>query len=225
MKACSRFAFGLPTEARCLAAALALSAAAVGQTGNPLHLLPFFSSKSASAEHGASPAAARPDAGDDAYIIGPGDVLAIDVWKETEISQTLPVRPDGDIALPLTGTLKASGSTPEILARQIETKLAPFISHPVVTVMVTKVVSRAFQVMGAVVRPGSYPLAGPTRVLQALAEAGGFTPFAHTGSITILHWQPDGSQIRYQFDYDAVIRGHDVDQDRELQPGDTLIVP
>jgi|SRR6185437_9850583 len=202
------------------AACAGLAAATAAQAPNPLRLLPFVGKDSAPA-----PAPARPGAADAAYIIGPGDVLAVDVWKEAEISQTLPVRPDGDIALPLAGTLKASGSTPEQLAAQIEAKLAPFISHPVVTVMVTKVVSRAFQVMGAVLRPGSYPLAGPTRVLQALAEAGGFTPFAHTGDITIVHWQPDGTQVRFHFDYSAVIHGHDVAQDRELQPGDTLIVP
>ncbi len=167
-------------------------------------------------------AAAAPDAD---YVIGPGDVLAIDVWKEPEISQTEPVRPDGAIALPLVGTLHAGGSTPSALAQQIEAKLAAYIAQPVVTVMVAKVVSRSFQVLGAVLRPGSYPLVGPTRVLEALAQAGGFTPFADPAHVAILHWTPDGKQVRYRFDYSAVIHGNDVQQDRLLQPGDSLIVP
>jgi polysaccharide export outer membrane protein len=159
------------------------------------------------------------------YVIGPGDVLAIDVWKEPEISQTEPVRPDGAIAIPLAGTLRAGGSTPSELAAQIKARLAAYISDPVVTVMVTKVVSHSFQVLGEVLRPGSYPLVGPTTVLQALAQAGGFTPFADPGHVAILHRTPDGKQVRYRFDYSAVIHGNDLQQDRLLQPGDSLIVP
>ncbi|MGH9417112.1 MAG: polysaccharide biosynthesis/export family protein [Terriglobales bacterium] len=196
------------------------------QAPNPLHLLHHFQTHGDDSAAAAAPLSRPVAATSDAhYIIGPGDELAIDVWQEKEISQTLPVRPDGDIALPLAGTLRASGLTPEQLQTQIASKLKAFISDPVVTVMVTKIVSQSFQVLGAVVRPGSYPLVRPTRILQALAQAGGFTPFAHPGKLTVLHWRPSGQQERFEFDYNAVIHGEKLDQDRLLQPGDTVIVP
>ncbi|MGH9477032.1 MAG: polysaccharide biosynthesis/export family protein [Terriglobales bacterium] len=206
------------------AGVLALAAPAHAQ--NPLHALAHLvgneNSAAATPSAGARPPSTVPAAH---YIIGPGDVLAIDVWHEKEISQTMPVRPDGDIALPLAGTLRASGLTPEELEKQIAARLAAYITAPVVTVMVTEVVSQSIQIMGAVLHPGSYPLLRPTHVLQALARAGGFTPFAHPGGITLLHWQPDGKQVRYRFDYAAVIHGKKLDEDRLLRPGDTLIVP
>lgn len=214
-----------------IAAAVGLTVMAGGAAGaqapKPLPAASHFQDPdggSVAAANGSS----RPGAdatSDPHYVIGPGDVLAIDVWQEKEISQTMPVRPDGDIALPLAGTLRASGETPEQLQARIAAKLKVYISDPVVTVMVTKIVSKSFQVMGAVVRPASYPLERPTHVLQALALAGGFTPFAHPGNITVLHWEPDGTQDRFDFNYNDVIHGKHLDQDRLLQPGDTVIVP
>ncbi|MGH9488627.1 MAG: polysaccharide biosynthesis/export family protein [Terriglobales bacterium] len=212
---------------RILLTALLTAAAALAQTPQPLRWiadLAVHKNPPAAGEvsGGMRPPAVAPDTH---YVIGPGDVLAIDVWKEKEISQTMPVRPDGDIALPLAGTLRASGLTPEQLEQHIAKKLSAYITDPVVTVMVDKVISRTFQVLGSVLRPGSFPLVRPTRILQALALAGGFTSFAHPSHIVLLHWQPDGRQVRYTFNYSAVIQGKHLNEDRQLQPGDTLIVP
>ncbi len=194
------------------------------QAPNPLRLLPWMGRHARPAR--VRPSDREPEARESApYVIGPGDVLAIDVWHEKEISQTLPVRPDGKISLPLAGTLEASGRTPRQLQREITTKLAAFISHPVVTVMVAHVGSRKINVLGAVLRPGSYPLDTPTRVLGALAEAGGFTAFANRSKMIILHTRRDGQQVRYRFNYPAVIHGRKLAENRLLQPGDTLIVP
>ncbi|HVA63604.1 MAG TPA: polysaccharide biosynthesis/export family protein [Terriglobales bacterium] len=209
-----------------LALVLALPLAA--QAPNLLHLFPWHRADRAAAspaDH-AGPGerlAPAPPAAD--YVIGPGDVLTIDVWQEKEISQTLPVRPDGQIALPLAGNLVAAGQTPQQLQASIAARLAAYISKPVVTVMVAKVVSRDFSILGAVLRPGRYPLVSPTRVLQALAQAGGFTPFANRGNITLLRPRPDGTLARYRFNYSQIIQGHGLQQDRLLQPGDTLVVP
>ncbi|MGH9467281.1 MAG: polysaccharide biosynthesis/export family protein [Terriglobales bacterium] len=199
-------------------------AAVLAAAQGPLHFLAHLGGGPAApaASSGTRPLAVP---GDTQYIIGPGDVLSIDVWKEKEISQTLPVRPDGVITLPLVGTLRASGSTPGQLQRQIADKLSAFLSHPVVTVIVLKVVSKTFQVLGNVLRPGSYPLLRPTRILEALAQAGGFTPFADPGHITVLHWLPNGQQVRYRFDYSAVIHGKKLAEDRLLRSGDSVIVP
>jgi polysaccharide export outer membrane protein len=195
-----------------------LAAAAAAQAPNPLRLLHFGSS--------AKPPAERLAPADPAgYVIGPADVLSINVWKEKDLSQTLPVRPDGRISLPLAGTVRASGRTPHQLEARIKSRLAPFVTRPVVTVMVVKVGSRSFSVLGHVLRPGTYPLLGPVRVLAALAQAGGFTPFANPGKIELLRVNADGSVVRFPFDYSAVIQGRHLNQDREMLPGDTLIVP
>lgn len=189
--------------------------------------VPAAAAGAASPDGGATapiPAATASPAAPD-YVIGAGDVLQIDVWQQKEISRTLPVRPDGRISLPLVGAIVAGGRTPTELAQAISAKLAPFVSAPVVTVMVDKIASRNVSVLGAVLRPGTYPLPGPTRVLQALAEAGGFTPYANPGSIELLRVQPDGTVHRFTFDYPDVIKGKHIQQDRLLEPGDTIIVP
>ncbi|MGH9412489.1 MAG: polysaccharide biosynthesis/export family protein [Terriglobales bacterium] len=209
----------------CLFACLLLCGLRPGQAQTPLHWLTPWRDTTpahAAAASGKGRASATVAAG---YRIGPGDVLRIDVWKEAEISQTEPVRPDGEITLPLVGAVRASGLTPAALGHQIETLLAAYIAHPQVTVMVDKVVSRAFQVLGSVLRPGSYPLVRPTHVLQALAEAGGFTPYADRSHLVVLHWNAAGQQERFRFNYSDIIHGHHLQQDRLLQPGDTLIVP
>ncbi|TAN21966.1 MAG: hypothetical protein EPN33_09940 [Acidobacteria bacterium] len=209
-----------------LGGAVVLAGLLAASAQTPLHwLMPWHGH---AAQKAPAPSAGRRDGADGSetgYRIGPGDVLRIDVWKEAEISQTEPVRPDGNITLPLVGAVRASGLTPAELSQQIETKLAAYIAHPDVTVMVDKVVSRAFQVLGSVLRPGSYPLVRPTHVLQALALAGGFTPFADRDHILVLHWDAGGQQERFHFNYSDVIHGHRLQQDRLLQPGDTLIVP
>jgi polysaccharide export outer membrane protein len=181
---------------------------------------------------GAQPVAGDPATGavaalahNDTYVIGVDDVLAINVWKEPDVSRTVPVRSDGKISLPLAGEVQASGETPLQLEKLLATKLQSFISEPEVTVIVSEVKSQKFNVLGMVARPGSYPLTNSATVLDAIALAGGFRDFAKQKSIYILRQNPDGGQSRLPFNYKEVIRGKDSAQNIKLQPRDTIVVP
>jgi polysaccharide biosynthesis/export protein len=158
------------------------------------------------------------------FVIGNEDVLAISVWKDPELSRILPVRSDGKITLPLIGELQASGKTPTDLQAEIITDLQSFISKPKVTVMVQEIKSKRFNILGHVNKPGSYLLAPPTTVVDAIAIAGGFRDFAKTKSIYVLR-DDGGKQIRVPFNYKQVINGSDPEQNIELQPRDTIVVP
>jgi polysaccharide export outer membrane protein len=171
----------------------------------------------------ASGAPSRPSKDD--YIIGPEDVLAINVWKEPEISRSVPVRPDGKISLPLVGDLQASGQTTLKLRDTIADKLKDYISNPEVIVIVQDVKSRSFNIVGRVMKPGSYDLAKPLTVLDAIAMAGGFQDFAKSSKIYVLRRQADGSRTMLPFNYKTVIKGRGLEQNVELQPGDTVVVP
>ena len=161
----------------------------------------------------------------DAYVIGPEDVLAINVWKEPEISRSVPVRPDGKISLPLVGDLTASGLTTDKLRDDIAAKLKEYISNPEVIVIVEGVKSRSFNIVGKVGKPGAYDLAKPMTVLDAIAVAGGFMDFAKTSKIYVLRRQADGSRKMLPFNYKLVIKGRGLEQNVELQSGDTIVVP
>ena len=128
------------------------------------------------------------------YIIGADDVLAINVWKDPEVSRTVPVRSDGKISLPLAGEVQASGQTPLQLEKVLAAKLQSFISEPEVTVIVTEIRSQKFNILGMVIRAGSYPLTSSITVLDAIALAGGFRDFAKQKSIYVLRQNPDGAQ-------------------------------
>jgi polysaccharide biosynthesis/export protein len=162
---------------------------------------------------------------DDTFIIGPGDVLDINFWKEPYISMAVTVRSDGNISLPLIKEVQASGRTPRQLEREIASKLRPYISEPEVTVIVKEIKSQKFNILGQVVRPGSYPLTGSMTALDAIALAGGFRDFAKQKKIYILRKNPDGSESKLLFNYIAVAKGKNSDQNIKLQPGDTIIVP
>jgi polysaccharide biosynthesis/export protein len=162
---------------------------------------------------------------DDAFVIGAGDVLAINVWKEPEISHAVPVRSDGKVSLPLVGELQASGQTPRQLQVTLKEKLQAFISDPDVTVIVQEVRSQRFNILGQVVKPGSYLLTNTTTVLDALALAGGFRDFAKKKSIYVLRAKTDGSQTRIPFNYNDVIKGSKPAQNIRLEPRDTLVIP
>ncbi len=164
-----------------------------------------------------------PAAGD--YIIGADDVLAVNVWKENEISREVPVRPDGKVSLPLIGDLQASGLTSAQLQHSIRAMLAAYLVNPIVTIMVVEARSHRFNVVGEVEHPGSFVLGQPTTVLDALAMAGGFRDFAKTGSIYVLRQHADGSHERTPFNYKQVISGRSLQQNVQLQPGDTVVVP
>jgi polysaccharide biosynthesis/export protein len=162
---------------------------------------------------------------DDSYVIGANDVLAINVWKEPEISRSVPVRSDGKISLPLVGELQASGQTPRQLEQEISKRLLSYISEPEVTVIVTDSKSQKVNILGMVVKPGAYLLTSSTTVLDAIAMAGGFKDFAKQKSIYVLRQAPDGTQKRIPFNYKEVIKGKNPEQNIRVQTGDTVVVP
>jgi polysaccharide biosynthesis/export protein len=162
---------------------------------------------------------------DDSFVIGNDDVLAINVWKETEISRSIPVRSDGKISLPLVGELQAAGRTPLKLEQDIASRLKSYISEPEVTVIVQQINSQKFNIMGQVAKPGSYPLASASTVLDAIAAAGGFRDFAKQKSVYVLRQSPDGTQTRLPFNYKEVIKGKNPEQNVKLQAHDTVVVP
>jgi polysaccharide export outer membrane protein len=162
---------------------------------------------------------------DDSFVIGVDDLLAINVWKEAEISRSVPVRSDGKISLPLVGEVTAAGETPKRLEDEIARRLQNYISEPEVTVMVQEIRSQRINILGLVARPGSYVLGGPTTVLDAVALAGGFRDFAKRKSIYVLRQNQDGTQSRLAFNYKDVIKGQNSSQNVRLEPHDTVVVP
>ena len=171
----------------------------------------------------ADSAATKPH--DTTYLIGNDDVLGIEVWKEPEVSKSVPVRSDGKISLPLVGEVQAAGRTPLKLEQDIADKLKNYISEPEVTVIVQQTNSQKFNILGQVNRPGSYPLTNSATVLDAIALAGGFKDFAKRKSIYILRQNVDGMQTRIPFNYKEVIKGEKSAQNVRLQPRDTIVVP
>lgn len=159
------------------------------------------------------------------FIIGNEDLLAINVWKEPDLSRSIPVRSDGKISLPLVGELQAAGRTPLQLEQEISTKLKEFITEPEVTVIVEQINSRKFNILGQVVKPGTYPLTGATTVLDAIAVAGGFRDFAKQKGVYILRLSASGEETRIAFNYKEVIRGKSPQQNIKIQPHDTIVVP
>jgi len=157
------------------------------------------------------------------YRISRGDKLRVEVYKDEYLSQSLQVRPDGRITLPLAGDLAAAGLTPIELRDRITAALKEFVANPVVTVIVVEVVEPVVYVMGEVNQPGSVPMRGPMTVLQALAVAGGFKEFANPRGIRILRRSADNSKVEtIPFNYrTAVKNGTSV----FLQEGDTVVVP
>jgi polysaccharide export outer membrane protein len=161
----------------------------------------------------------------DSYIIGAEDVLSIYVWKEPDMSRTVPVRPDGMITVPLVGEIKAAGYTPLQLQDVISEALKKLISDPQVTVSVEKVSSLSFNIVGEVGHPGYFPLTRRMTVLDAIAMAGGFKDFAKTKKVYVLRTSASGTQERLPFNYKEVIKGTNPQQNIELQPRDTIVVP
>jgi polysaccharide biosynthesis/export protein len=168
-----------------------------------------------------NPAAAVVDAD---YKIGAQDVVRIDVWKEPEITRTIPVRPDGKISLPLLNDVQASGLTAMQLAGAIRDGLTKYLTNPQVTVTVTEINSRRVYVTGEVMRTGALPLLPNMTVLQALASAGGFTQFAKLKDIYILRME-NGQQVKYAFDYKEALKGKHPERNILLRPGDLIVVP
>jgi polysaccharide biosynthesis/export protein len=173
---------------------------------------------------GGDGAVAKAASGDAKYVIGPQDVLDINVWKEAELSRVVPVRPDGRISLPLLNDVQAAGLTPGQLAAQITEGLKKFITNPQVTVIVTQINSQRVYILGETLRPGAYPLLPGMTVLQALSSGGGFTMFANTKKIYVVR-QTGGKQEKFPFNYKEAVGGKHPEQNIVLQGGDQIVVP
>ena len=157
------------------------------------------------------------------YLIGPDDTLYVNVWKEPDLTATLPVRADGMISLPLLNDVQASGLTPMQLAASITDKLKKFVSDPRVTVVVTQMNSQRVYVTGEVNHSGAMNLTPDMTVLQALSTAG-FSQFANTKGIYVLRSE-NGTQKKYPVNYKKLVKGEASQQNYLLKPGDTIVVP
>lgn len=172
-----------------------------------------------------APTADAPAAVEPEYVIGADDVLAVNVWREQEVSRVLPVRPDGMISLPLAGDIQAAGKTAHQLEAEITKRLASYIDHPTVTVIVQEVRSQRVNVVGEVMKPGAYPLHNPTTVIDAIAMAGGFKDFAKQSKIYVLRASAGDAQQKIPVNYKDIIKGKKPEENIVLQPHDTIVVP
>jgi polysaccharide export outer membrane protein len=157
------------------------------------------------------------------YVIGADDTLHISVWKEPDLSVTLPVRPDGKISMPLLDDIPAAGMTPVSLKELITARLKKYIDDPRVTVVVTAMNSRRVFVTGEVLHTGPMNLLPNMTMLQALAEAG-FNQFSNLKAIYLLRTE-NGKQQKISFNYKEVVKGNHPEQNIVLKPGDTIVVP
>jgi polysaccharide export outer membrane protein len=173
---------------------------------------------------GQSPAPAAGETERSDYLIGPGDVLQLFVWKEPELTRELTVRLDGRISVPLLGDVEATGRTPAQLAAELSKRFTRFLEAPQVTLGVAQANSTRFYVLGQVNKPGDFALTGRTTVLQGLALAGGFKEFAKTDSIVIIR-REKGAETVVPFNYKRLESGKELAQNVALRPGDTVLVP
>jgi polysaccharide biosynthesis/export protein len=161
----------------------------------------------------------------DSFIIGNDDMLAISVWKEPDLTKSVPVRSDGKISLPLVGEVQATGRTPLQLEQDIAAKLQSYITAPQVTVIVEQINSKKFNILGEVGKPGSYSLSTSPTVVDAIATAGGLRDFAKKSGIYILRQTADGKETKIPFNYKDFLKGKHIEQNIKLEPRDTIIVP
>jgi polysaccharide export outer membrane protein len=160
------------------------------------------------------------------YIIGPEDVLDITIWKNADLSKTVQVRPDGRISLPLIGDVVAVSRTSSQLTEEISSRLKAYMENPTVSIVVKEVNSYAIFVLGEVVKPGRYPLKSKTTLLQAVTLASGFTPVASRNKIVIFRFARDGEPLtKIKASYDDIVLRDGTNQNIELKPGDTIVVP
>lgn len=211
-------------------ACVAHVAAGQEQTAKPAAKSPPLAAANASAAAGSGAPVApvvsgepRVEGATAPFQIGPEDILDISVWKNPELSRTVPVRPDGKVSLPLVNDIQAAGLTPSTLREQVTERLSEFIPSPEVSVMVREVHSRKVAVVGAVKTPGRFELKSPMTVLEVIALAQGFTDFASRDRIVVLR-QNGTTTVRVPFNYRKIAEG--VDQDNfYVKPGDVVVVP
>jgi polysaccharide export outer membrane protein len=158
------------------------------------------------------------------YTIGPGDILLVSVWKDEALTRTMPVRPDGMITFPLIGELKAGGETTANLQSEIEKRISKFVPEPYVTVAVQEIKSLIVYVIGRVNNPGRFAVGSDMNVLQALATAGGCNAFAKRSEIRIFRRIGESTRL-FQFDYDRVSKGENLEDHILLLRGDVIVVP
>lgn len=160
-----------------------------------------------------------------AYAIGIGDVLDISVWKNPELSVTVPVRPDGRISVPLLGDIQAAGMTPLALKQTLTDGFKEYVTAPGVSVVIKEINSRKVFVTGEVDTPGAYDLQPRTKLMQVIALAGGLTPYAK-GRVIVLRDSRDGkADRRYEISIDGIVSGKRPGDNLVLLPGDTLVIP
>jgi len=158
------------------------------------------------------------------YVIGTDDVLSIVYWKDKDMSADAKVRPDGRIALPLINEVQAAGLTPEQLQKKLTEESKKYMEDANITVVVREINSRKAFITGEVNKPGPYPLTSPTTVLQLISLAGGLREYADAKKIVIMRSE-NGRQIGLPFNYKEVAGGKNLQQNIELKPGDTVVVP
>ena len=197
-----------------------IAASCMAQAAKPV-LTPAPEPAAPPAQTAAAPASAPMI--DSSYVIGPEDVLKITVWKETTLSGDFPVRPDGMISMVLLGDIKAAGMTPTQLGTKLSTDYKKYIQDPLVTVLVEQVNSQRIYIVGEVGRVGPVGLTPGMTPIQAIASAGGLTPYANKKHIYILRG-PQGNQEKIPFNYKAALKG-DTKQNLTLQPNDTVVIP
>ena len=207
-----------------VAAFLAAAASAA-----PANLIPFAPVAAAAAQPVSAPdgdkkqPARLPSPSSDDYRLGPGDKLRVEVYKDAQLSQSVQIRPDGKITLPLVGDIDATGKTPLELRDNVAKALKEYMTNPVVTVIVVEASAAIAYVVGEVTKPGTINLqGGPITALQAIAMAGGLKDFANTKNIRILRKGPNGVQT-IAFNYKDALRGDGTPV--YLRPGDTVVVP
>ena len=158
------------------------------------------------------------------YVIGVEDVLSVVFWKDKEMSADVVVRPDGKISLPLLNDVQAAGNTPEQLGQALVAASSKYIEQATVTVIVKEINSRKVFILGQVAKPGAFPLIGTMNVLQLIALAGGVLEYADAKNVTVVR-KENGEERRFKFNYKDVVKGKNEQQNIQLQPGDTVVVP
>jgi polysaccharide export outer membrane protein len=173
---------------------------------------------------GSAPKTAVAGTATERYVIGPDDVLQIVFWREKDLSAEVIVRSDGRISLPLLNDVVAAGRTPDELRAALIEGASPFLADPNATVVVKESRSRKVFITGSVERPGPYVLTGRTTVIQLIAMAGGLKEFADQKNIVVMRGS-NGRQVSYSFDYRSILRRQNLEQNFDLAPGDTVLVP
>ena len=169
--------------------------------------------------------AAPPATPDAPYTVKPGDTLMVSVWKEPELQRPVLVEPDGTFSFPLCGQIDARDKTVGQLQQEISQHLGRFITDPVVTVSLQKISGNRVYVIGQVTKPGAFIVNPRVDVMQAIAMAGGTTPFASLGNIKIIRRTANGGQEALPFNYNDVVHGNDLSQNITLEAGDVVVVP